>query len=99
MAKLKQKISGGFRSDAIAISTAKKQGWNIIPALMEIPETLIGLRRLIGPDLPGQLQYLVNFHKENFVDDRRRIEKDGHRIGYSARRLSERSMPFFVAMS
>ena len=35
------------------ISTAKKQGWNIIPALMENPETLdrSSPRRLIGPDL------------------------------------------------
>ncbi len=49
MAKLKQKISGGFRSQKGAedfaiirsfISTAKKQGWNIIQALMENPEIL-----------------------------------------------------------
>ena len=54
MAKLKQKISGGFRSEQGAndfatirgfISTAKKQGWNIIPALMENPETLIARLR------------------------------------------------------
>ena len=54
MAKLKQKISGGFRSEQGAndfatirgfISTAKKQGWNIIPKLMENPETLIARLR------------------------------------------------------
>ena len=54
MAKLKQKISGGFRSEQGAndfatirgfISTAKKQAWNIIPALMENPETLIARLR------------------------------------------------------
>ena len=50
MAKLKQKISGGFRSEQGAhdfavvrsfISTAKKQGWNVIHSLMLDPETLI----------------------------------------------------------
>ncbi len=50
MMKVKQKISGGFRSQNGAedfatvrgfISTAKKQGWNIIQALMENPEILI----------------------------------------------------------
>jgi len=49
MMKLKQKISGGFRSQQGAhdfalvrsfISTAKKQGWNVIQALMENPEIL-----------------------------------------------------------
>ena len=49
MMKLKQKISGGFRSQQGAedfavvrsfISTAKKHGWNIIQALMENPEIL-----------------------------------------------------------
>ena len=54
MAKLKQKISGGFRSEQGAhnfavvrsfISTAKKQGWNVIQALMLDPETLIGRLR------------------------------------------------------
>ena len=54
IAKLKQKISGGFRSEQGAndfatirgfISTAKKQGWKIIPALMENPETLIARLR------------------------------------------------------
>ena len=47
MMKLKQKISGGFRSREGAedfaairsfISTARKQGWNVIQALMENPE-------------------------------------------------------------
>ena len=50
MMKVKQKISGGFRSQKGAedfatvrgfISTARKQGWNIIQALMENPKTLI----------------------------------------------------------
>ena len=50
MMKVKQKISGGFRSKQGAndfatvrgfISTAKKQGWNIIQALMENPQSLI----------------------------------------------------------
>jgi transposase len=50
MMKVKQKISGGFRSEQGAhdfatirgfISTAKKQDWNVIQALMQDPETLI----------------------------------------------------------
>ncbi|MCP5092677.1 MAG: IS66 family transposase [Gammaproteobacteria bacterium] len=50
MMKLKQKISGGFRSQQGAhefalirsfISTARKQGWNVIQALIQNPETLI----------------------------------------------------------
>ncbi len=49
MMKLKQKISGGFRSQQGAedfavirsfISTARKQGWNVIQALIDNPETL-----------------------------------------------------------
>ncbi len=49
MMKLKQKISGGFRGQQGAedfavvrsfISTAKKQGWNLIQALVQDPETL-----------------------------------------------------------
>jgi len=49
MMKLKQKISGGFRSREGAedfavirsfISTARKQGWNVIQALMENPDNL-----------------------------------------------------------
>ena len=55
MMKLRQKISGGFRSDQGAenfatirsfISTAKKQGWKIIEALTTNPEALIGRLRL-----------------------------------------------------
>ena len=50
MMKLKQKISGGFRSEQGArdfavirsfISTARKQHWNVIQALMQNPDTLI----------------------------------------------------------
>jgi transposase len=50
MMKVKQKISGGFRSwDGAAdfatirsfISTAKKQGWNVIHALLQDPQSLI----------------------------------------------------------
>ena len=50
MMKVKQKISGGFRSEEGAhdfavirsfISTAKKQGWNIIQVLMLDSETLV----------------------------------------------------------
>ncbi len=51
MMKLRQKISGGFRADASAadfaairsaLSTAKKQGWNILHALMQDAQALIG---------------------------------------------------------
>jgi transposase len=54
MAKVKQKISGGFRSDQGAndfatirsvISTAKKHGWNVIQALVQEPNTLINALR------------------------------------------------------
>ena len=54
MMKLKQKISGGFRSQKGAedfavvrgfVSTARKQGWNVIQTLMENPETLIARLR------------------------------------------------------
>jgi transposase len=50
MMKLRQKISGGFRAQASAddfaiirsaLSTAKKQGWNILHTLMQGPEILI----------------------------------------------------------
>ena len=55
MMKVKQKISGGFRSEDGAntfvvnrtvISTAKKQGWNILKALTENPNALIQSLRL-----------------------------------------------------
>ena len=55
MMKVKQKISGGFRSEDGAntfvvnrtvISTAKKQGWNILKALTEDPNALIQSLRL-----------------------------------------------------
>ena len=51
MMKVKQKISGGFRSDDGAedfgiirtlISTARKQGWNLLQTLFTNTETLIG---------------------------------------------------------
>jgi transposase len=55
MMKVKQKISGGFRSEEGAndfatirsvISTAKKQGWNVIDALIQEPQALIAALRL-----------------------------------------------------
>ena len=54
MMKLRQKISGGFRSEEGArdfaiirslIATAKKQGWNIIHALAQTPDTLLAQLR------------------------------------------------------
>jgi transposase len=54
MMKVRQKISGGFRSEQGArdfavirslIATAKKQGWNIIQALTQNPNTLAGCLR------------------------------------------------------
>jgi hypothetical protein len=53
--KAKQKISGGFRSEYGAedfgiirtpISTARKQGWNLLQALTRAPEMLIAEPRL-----------------------------------------------------
>jgi transposase len=50
MMKLRQKISGGFRSFAGAeifavirsvLSTARKQGWDILATLMQSPDTLL----------------------------------------------------------
>jgi len=50
MMKLRQKISGGFRAKASAddfaiirsaLSTARKQGWNILYMLMQEPDRLI----------------------------------------------------------
>ena len=55
MMKLRQKISGGFRSAEGAtdfatirsfVSTAKKQGWNIIGALTRDPSALVKSLRL-----------------------------------------------------
>ena len=55
MMKVRQKISGGFRSQEVArdfavirslISTASKQGWNVIHALTQDPQTLIGALRV-----------------------------------------------------
>jgi transposase len=57
MMKLRQKISGGFRSLQGAmdfalirsfVSTARKQGWNIIDALSRDPSTLAKSLRLGG---------------------------------------------------
>jgi transposase len=54
MMKLRQKISGGFRSDNGAedfsvirslISTARKQGWDILRTLTERPENLVAKLR------------------------------------------------------
>ena len=56
MMKVKQKISGGFRSLEGAmdfavvrsfISTAKKQGWNVIEALTQDPQALAKALRTI----------------------------------------------------
>jgi transposase len=68
MMKVKQKISGGFRSlegavDFAAIrsfiSTAKKQGWNVIQALTGRPNpSLCTANQLTGKTQPGQLQFL-----------------------------------------
>ena len=50
MMKLRQKISGGFRSFAGAeifavirsvLSTARKQGWDLVATLMQQPEILL----------------------------------------------------------
>jgi transposase len=55
MMKVRQKISGGFRSQEGArdfavirslISTARKQGWNVIHALTQDPQTLISALRV-----------------------------------------------------
>ena len=55
MMKVKQKISGGFRSDDGAenfgiirtlVSTARKQGWDLIKALTRAPELLIAEMRI-----------------------------------------------------
>jgi transposase len=60
MMKLRQKISGGFRSEQGArdfavirslITTAKKQGWNIIETLTQFPAVLISKLR-ISPRSP-----------------------------------------------
>ena len=54
MMKLRQKISGGFRTELGAadfavirsfISTAKKHGWNVIQALSQNPQALINSLR------------------------------------------------------
>jgi transposase len=54
MMKVKQKISGGFRSEQGArdfailrslIATAKKQNWNVIDALTQSPDTLLAKLR------------------------------------------------------
>jgi transposase len=56
MMKVKQKISGGFRSDEGAntfvtirtvISTAKKQGWSVLQTLTADPTALIQSLRII----------------------------------------------------
>jgi transposase len=56
MMKLRQKISGGFRSDEGAkdfavipsvLSTARKQGWDILQTLNDDPTNLIAKRRSV----------------------------------------------------
>jgi transposase len=65
MAKVKQKISGGFRSDQGAndfaairsvISTAKKRGWNVIHALAQEPNMLINALRPLDPKQQLQMR-------------------------------------------
>jgi transposase len=55
MMKVRQKISGGFRSEPGAhdfavtrslIATAKKQGWNVIHTLMQTPDSLLAKLRI-----------------------------------------------------
>jgi transposase len=55
MMKLRQKISGGFRSHDGArdfaiirsvLSTARKQGWNMLHTLMGDPDQLVAAIRL-----------------------------------------------------
>jgi hypothetical protein len=56
MMKLRQKISGGFRSEAGAedfavirslLSTARKQGWDLLQTLTRDPKRLIADLRLV----------------------------------------------------
>ena len=56
MMKLRQKISGGFRSEAVAedfavirslLSTARKQGWDLLQTLTRDPKRLIADLRLV----------------------------------------------------
>ena len=56
--KVKQKISGSFRTEAGAmafavvrslVETARKQGWDIITTLRMDPELLIAMLRTEGP--------------------------------------------------
>ena len=79
MMKLRQKISGGFRSEDDAkhfvvirslLSTAKEQGWAILQTLTSEPKRLVADLRLVGP-LP---QYLGSYV---FLDIGR--ERDGRR--------------------
>jgi transposase len=53
--KLRQKISGGFRSEQGAsefagnrslIATAKKQGWNVLDTLTQSSDVLLAKRRI-----------------------------------------------------
>jgi transposase len=55
MMKVRQKISGGFRSEEGAhdfavtrslIATAKKQGWNVIHTLTQTPDSLLAKLRI-----------------------------------------------------
>ena len=56
MMKVQQKISGGFRSEDGAkdfavirsvLSTARKQGWNMLQTLKSVPSRLIADLRLV----------------------------------------------------
>jgi transposase len=70
MMKLRQKISGGFRSEDGAkdfavirsvLSTARKQGWNMLQTLTDTPARLITDIRLawLHPPLPGLLRFCL----------------------------------------
>ena len=77
MMKVKQKISGGFRTPGGAadfatlrsvISTARKQGWNLIETLMAIPTDLVA--RLNSHSLTnkaGQLLLLLVYPGASFL--------------------------------
>jgi transposase len=76
MMKLRQKISGGFRAQTSAddfavirsvLSTAKKQGWNILSTLRQGPgELTIALKTASGSNLGSHLTDKTN---PNFMNE------------------------------